>query len=144
VKTWSYEPNNISDKHVDGSFWKNWVTSTTLCPLLSQHLMPQCLNHFCVTASFSSSNETRKWKGMKKLKAQAILKSRMFGVLQGIWIYSQHNGPHYMQLSTHKWNKYNNYIYHQMWQILTAVVFHSIYDVLKFIGKNNVLNLSFN
>jgi hypothetical protein len=49
-----------------------------------------------------------------------------------------------MQLWTHKWNKYNNYIYHQAEQILTAVVFHSIYDVLKFIGKNNVSSLNFN
>jgi len=33
-------------------------------------------------------------------------------------ICSQHNYPSYMQLSTHKWNKYNNYIYHKPWEIL--------------------------
>jgi len=34
-----------------------------------------------------------------------------------------------------KWNKYDNYIYHWSWQILTANVCHSTLDVHKFIGE---------
>jgi len=48
------------------------------------------------------------------------------------WIYSQQNYPRNMQLSKQKWNKYDNYIYHRTWQILTAIVLHSNHDLKKF------------
>ena len=54
------------------------------------------------------------------------------------WIYSQQNYPRNVQLSKQKWNKYDNYIYHRTWQILTTIVLHSKHDVQKFIEDYNM------
>jgi hypothetical protein len=43
-----------------------------------------------------------------------------------------------VQLPKQKWKKYDNYIYHWTWQIVTATGFHSTNDFHKFMGEQTM------
>jgi hypothetical protein len=77
----------------------------------------------------------KKVKGYNKTKScKPFQNTKCYEFCIYRWIYIQHNYPRYMQLPK-QMKKYDNYIYHWTWQILTATVFYSIHDFHKFIGE---------
>jgi hypothetical protein len=56
-------------KSVDSSCWEYWVTRTTLCPLTTQYLMPQCFAPLLCYGFFLLTQMKKKVKRYHKIKS---------------------------------------------------------------------------
>ena len=122
---WKPEAKNLEIlmKKVDGLCWRNCITSTTLCSLATQYLMPWCWAPLLCYSFFYLLKWNKKVKRYNKIKSSQPFKNAEcweFYICRGIC--SQHNYPTHMQFSTHKQNKYK-YIYHQTWHFWYLLFF---------------------
>jgi hypothetical protein len=106
------------------------LTNTAWCMLL--HFDPLlCYSVYCII------KWNKKVKGFNKTKSCKQFWNAKYWDLHIEMVYSQHNYSRYMQLPN-KNKKYDNYIYHWPWQILTATVLYSTHDIHKFSGEETV------
>jgi len=70
-----------------------------------------------------------------KLKAGSHSKMPNFGSDVN-WFTDNKTTQQIRKFQNKKENKYDSYIYHRTWQILTAIVFYSKHDVHKFIAEH--------